>query len=446
MPHVVPLHAGDPRRLGRYRLAGRIADMPADGPVYLGQAPEGSEVTITLLEGDWAGDGAARDRFTAEANAASRVAPFCAARILGAGFEGGYAFLVSEYIAGPSLLEIVTDDGPWEGADLEALAIGTATGLAAIHQAGLVHGDFGPEYVVLGANGPRVVEFGITPPYGAATPAADMRAWAHTMLYAAAGGRADPGDPQDLNLLPEPLRGLVRQCTSADPGEQPTARTAVIELLGDDNPPAGVFGEGARRAQRASVQPPPAPDEAPDQPRRGRIRGRRTVAIWWVAGVAVCIVAIVLAIRFAQSQSGQPSAATTTPPGGRATASPRGSGRATPPTPTVTVPAAASGTWTGLISQQSPSGTFSVTVRVTLGPGAPGGTVRYSGPFTCVDDLSLVSDRSGILTLNQGVVKGPCQPGVVTLSPGSASFSGLSFSFKGKGAPAATGVLQKTTS
>ena len=89
-------------------------------------------------------------------------------------------------------MEFVTEEGAWEGRDLQALAIGTATGLAAIHQAGLVHGDFGPEYVVLSADGPRVIEFGITPPYGSATPAADMRAWARTLLFAAAGGPAGP--------------------------------------------------------------------------------------------------------------------------------------------------------------------------------------------------------------------------------------------------------------
>jgi serine/threonine protein kinase len=439
MPHVAPLHASDPRRLGRYRLTGRLAGMPADGPVYLGQTPEGSEVSITLLDGDWAGDGAARDRFTNEANAASRVAPFCAARILGAGFEAGHAFLVREYIAGPSLLEFVNDEGPWEGADLEALAIGTATGLAAIHQAGLVHGDFGPEYVVLGANGPRVIEFGITPPYGSATPAADMRAWAHTMLFTAAGGPADPADPEDLNLLPEPLRALVIQCTSADLANQPSARSAVIELLGDDDPPAGVFGEGARRARLAAVQPPPAEEDRAELPRRPR--GRRGVAIWWVAGVAVCILAIAAAIRFAQSQSTQPSA-TKPSASHQATASP--SDAASPPTPLVTVPPTLAGTWTGQISQTSQSGTFNATVTVTLTAGSPGGNVHYTGPFTCTDDLSLVSDSLGVLTLHQAVVKGPCQPGVVTLSPAPNGQSGLAFSFKGKGAPAATGTLQKS--
>jgi serine/threonine protein kinase len=438
MPHVAPLHASDPRRLGRYRLTGRIAGMRTDGPVYLGQTPEGSEVSISMLEGDWAAGGAARDRFTAEANAASRVAPFCAARILGAGFEGGHAFLVREYVAGPSLLELVSDEGAWEGAELEALAIGTATGLAAIHQAGLVHGDFGPDYVVLSANGPRVIEFGITPPYGAATPSADMRAWAHTMLFTAAGGPADPADPEDLNLLPEPLRALVIQCTSADPGDQPSARSAVIELIGDDDPPAGVFGEGARRARLAAAAPPPESARAEQARRPG---GRRGVAIWWVAGVAVCILAIAVAIRFAQSQSGQPSATKPTP-SQRATASTTGG--TTTPTPSVTVPASLGGTWTGQISQSSQSGTFNATVAVTLTAGAPGGTVRYTGPFTCTDDLSLVSDSFGVLTLHQGVVKGPCQPGVVTLSPASGGGSGLTFNFKGKGAPAATGTLQKS--
>jgi hypothetical protein len=118
MPHVTPLHAEDPRRVGRFRLAGRIEDIAAAGPVYLATAVDGSQVAITLLDGEWADDAAARDRFTAEANAARRVAPFCATRILGAGFDGGHAFLVSEYVAGPSLLEFVTAEGPWEDADL----------------------------------------------------------------------------------------------------------------------------------------------------------------------------------------------------------------------------------------------------------------------------------------------------------------------------------------
>jgi eukaryotic-like serine/threonine-protein kinase len=435
MPHVTPLHADDPSHVGRYRLSGRIAGMPSAGPVYLGRAVDGSEVTITLLDGDWTRDPAERDRFTAEANAASRVAPFCAARILGAGFEGKQAFLVSEHVAGPSLSELVTGQGPWEGGDLEALAIGTATGLAAVHQAGLVHGDFGPEYVVLGPNGPRVIEFGITPPYGSATPAADMRAWAQTVLFAATGGPTDPSD-KNLDLLPEPLRTLARRCLFGGVGDQPSARSAVVELLGDDNPPAGVLGEGSRRAAGAAAPPapPPAPADSPEAPRRNRTR---VAAIWWAAGVAVCILAIAVAIKIAQSQSNQPSR-----PASAATPTPHASRAARPGRPAA-IPASVAGTWSGQVRQNSSSGAFSASVQVTLAAGASGGTVHYSGPFSCVDNLSVVSDTSGTLRMDQAVVRGPCQPGVVTLVPISSTT--MRFSFKGKGAPAATGTLARAS-
>jgi len=455
MPHVTPLHADDPRRVGRYRLAGRIAGMPADGraysdgardgiagmpadgPVYLGRSPDGSEVTVKLLGGHWIADGAARDRFTAEAKAASRVAPFCAAQILGAGFESSHAFLVSEYVAGPSLLDYVAEEGPWEGRDLVALAIGTATGLAAIHQAGLVHGDFGPEHVVLGAEGPRVVGFGITPPYGIATPAADLRAWVHTVLYAAAGGTADPEDPEDLALLPEPLRTLAVRCLSVDPGDQPSARSVVLELLGDDHPPAGVLGEGSRRAARAAVRPLAVQGPGPDG---ARGRRRQASAIWWVAGVAACIVAIVVVILFVQNQGSRPPD-TAKPPAsaGPATASPSAS--PTPlPTPAVQVPAALAGAWSGQVSQTNPSDVFQV--QLNLVSGANPGSVHYSGAsFSCAGDLVPVSDSSGSLKLDQAIVQGPCAGGVVTISPGPGNT--LQFRFQGKQGPMATGTLAR---
>jgi len=443
MPHVTPLHADDARRVGRYRLTGRIEGMPAAGPVYLARTVDGSQVTITLVPGDAAADAAARDRFTAEASAARRVAPFCAARILGAGFDGDRAFLVSEYVAGPSLREFADTEGAWEGDGLTALAIGTATGLAAVHQAGLVHGEFGPEHVVLGADGPRVIEFGITPPYGAATPAADMRAWAFTMLYAAAGG---PAGPADLELLPEPLRKLAAVCLSAGPADRPTARAIVVELLGEPDPQAGVLAEGLRRAAGAAVRPPPPPAGSDAQPGPSHGDGaipRRPTTIWWAVGIVVCIVAIVVAVRAAQNDSGQPSAAAkpgaTSRPESTATDTPRPQAS---PSPAGTVPPGLAGTWSGQVRQNNPSDVFSV--QVTLVPGTPGGTVRYSGAsFSCSGALSLAARVGSTLKLNQGITRGrrDCADGVVTLSPGPPG--AVQFSFRGKAGPAATGTLNK---
>jgi hypothetical protein len=92
VPHVTPLRADDPDRIGRYRLSGRISGLPGTGPVFLaGTGPSGpgrGAVTVRLLRGWWTSDPAARDRFTAEAAAASRVPPYCAARIVDAGVAG----------------------------------------------------------------------------------------------------------------------------------------------------------------------------------------------------------------------------------------------------------------------------------------------------------------------------------------------------------------------
>jgi hypothetical protein len=252
MPHHVPLRAGDPKRVGRYRLTGRLDGLPSDDPIFIGASPEGNAVSVSLIGGDWARDGAARDRFAAEAAVAKRVPPFCAARVLDAGLDGDIAYLVSEYIPGQSLLEVVAEDGVRQGEELEELAIGMATGLASVHQAGLVHGSFGPQHVVMPPGGPpRVVEFGITPPYGSATPSADMFAWAQTVVFAATGH--PPTAHRDLDLLPGRVREPVQQCLELDSPERPAARAVLQFLLGDGSPRAGVLAEGSRRAARPSM-------------------------------------------------------------------------------------------------------------------------------------------------------------------------------------------------
>ncbi len=247
MPHQTQLRADDPGRVGRYLVVGRVSGIPSDDPIYLGTAPDGGQVAISILGGSWARDAAARDRFAAEAAVAKRVPPFCAARVLDAGVEANTAYLVSEYIPGPSLLEAVYARGTLGGVHLDAVAIGMATGLASVHQAGLVHGHFGPEYVILPPDGPlRVVEFAITPPYGPATPSADMLAWAQTVFFAASG--RPPGNRAELGELPGHLRDLVEECMDADPAQRPTARAVVTALLQDATPAAGVLAEGSLRS------------------------------------------------------------------------------------------------------------------------------------------------------------------------------------------------------
>src|SRR4029077_2949191 len=198
MPNVMPLQADDPRRVGHYRLTGRIDSRAgadeSTSQVFMARMVDDGEVIVTLLGRERVADAAARDRFTAEARVARRVAPFCTARILDAGIEAHVPYLVTEYIPGSTLIETVWREGPLTGPGLDAVAIGAATGLMAIHQTGLVPGPPAPAPAVLhacrrparvvrGAAGPCLTHFGITPPYGTATPAADLLAWANTVLF-----------------------------------------------------------------------------------------------------------------------------------------------------------------------------------------------------------------------------------------------------------------------
>ncbi|MCO5970641.1 ABC transporter substrate-binding protein [Actinoallomurus soli] len=264
-----PLRAGDPERVGAYALTGRLGE-GGQGAVYLGDAPDGRQVAVKLLHAQFSGDAKARARFAGELASAKRVAPFCTARILDADVEGDTPYLVSEYIDGPSLRQVVDAEGPRWGDTLQRLAIGTVTALAAIHEAGIVHRDFKPSNVLLAADGPRVIDFGIaraldatgtlsstavgTPSYMSPEqisglgvgPATDVFAWGCTIVFAATGS---PPFGQDsipavmnrilhqepyLGMLTGPLRELVATCLAKDPGRRPTAQQILLRLLSQE--------------------------------------------------------------------------------------------------------------------------------------------------------------------------------------------------------------------
>jgi eukaryotic-like serine/threonine-protein kinase len=408
MPHVLPLQADDPRPVGRYRLTGRLAGRDAAGGsthrVFMARMVDGGMVIVTLLGNQRAAGPAARDRFTAEARVARRVAPFCAARILDAGIEGGDPYLVTEYVPGPTVAEAAGHDGPLPDLTVEALAIGTATGLTAIHQTGLVHGEFGPDRVVLGPDGPRVTHFGITPPYGAATPAADLLAWAQTVMFAAVG--RPPVGPQDLAAVPRGIRPVVAACLSPDAAGRPAARAVLARLLRRPDS-SNLLAEGARQARAAARAPEttPAPRHPEPAPRRSR-----PGVIGWAAACAVCVLAIAVGAVYITRQQ----------PGARTAASP---GTLPRPLPSASTPAALTGNWSGPVHQTSP--VLTVSVRISLPVGVATGTIAYPS-LGCSGRLAIVSAAGRRLTLDQIINRGRknCANGVIMLAAGPPGSTG----------------------
>ncbi|GGT66821.1 serine/threonine protein kinase [Actinomadura citrea] len=311
MPDAAPLEPGDPRALGRYEVIGRLG-AGGQGAVFLGRAPGGGYVAVKLLHAQMANDPAARARFTREVAAAQKVEPFCTARVLEADVQGDQPYVVSEFIDGPSLHDVVAHDGPRSAAELERLAIGTVTALAAIHEAGIVHRDFKPNNVMLASDGPRVVDFGIartvnsqesavtatgmvvgTPGYLAPeqltgaplTPAVDIFAWAATMVFAATGQSPFEADTlpviinrilneePDLSALPAgPLRDLIGRCLSKDAGLRPPAAQLLLNLLGHVGAAPANQGAGQedllnQGTRIASQLPPPPPVPPAPRPR-----------------------------------------------------------------------------------------------------------------------------------------------------------------------------------
>ena len=425
MPNVTSLRPGDPRRVGRYRLTGRVDDFAGgDVPqrdVFLAQRVDGAAVMAAFLGTARAGDAAARDRFVAEARVAGNIPPFCVARVLDAGVEDSRPYLITEYIPGPSLEEIVAAEGPLPAAAVRALAIGCATGIASIHQAGLVHGQFGPDLVVLGRDGPRVVHFSTTPPYGPATPAADILAWAHTIVFAAAGRKlASTGD---LGALPAELRPVVQGCLSPDPAARPHARALLTELLSGADLSAGLLAEGARRSRTAGRAPKPARVPAGRPPRR-----RRSRALAWGAACVGCLLAIVAAVVFITRN--HPGTGTPAPAPDAAASAPVAAAD-------VTIPQQVSGTWTGTIHQTNP--VLNVAVRLSLPGGSEHGTLSYP-QLGCAGRLGLTSAKRALLTFRLKITSGRnnCAPGVVRLALHPGGTMTFTFMRPGGGSPAGT--------
>jgi predicted Ser/Thr protein kinase len=259
-------------RLDGYVLRERIGE-GGMGVVHRATDPHGRVVAIKLLRPHVASDRESRARFAREAQVLARVRGRHVAQVLDADVAAATPYLVTDFVDGPPLHEVVERDGPLRGPDLADLAGDLADALCSIHAAGVVHRDLKPGNVLIEDGIAVVIDFGIaqladdtrltvpgqaygTPGYVAPeilrgteiTSAADIHSWAATVTYAATG-RAPFGkgpldaiayrvlhEEPDLDDCPEWLVPVLELCFLKDPRARPSA-PALLHWLETGEPP-----------------------------------------------------------------------------------------------------------------------------------------------------------------------------------------------------------------
>ncbi|GAB3152212.1 serine/threonine protein kinase [Microbispora hainanensis] len=270
-----PLRPGDPEQIGEYAIQGRLDEGPR-GDVYVGKetGDDAPVRVIKLLAAEPGSGQAVLDRLTV----ATRVSSSYVARTITAGLLGDRPYLVREHVEGRSLAAVVAAEGPLSGEALERVAVGVLTALTAVHLADLAHGSLTPHNVVVADDGVKLTDVAVGPPVGELAyrapeqirgerydAYADMFAWAATVVFAATGRPPFPQEPQavltaqpDLGGLDERLRQVVLPALAKEPGQRPTAYTAMLQLLG-----GGAAGAQPVPAPGATVVLPPQPAQPP---------------------------------------------------------------------------------------------------------------------------------------------------------------------------------------
>ncbi|MEV6085626.1 protein kinase domain-containing protein [Streptomyces parvulus] len=264
------LQSDDPRELGSYRLLGRLG-AGGMGRVYLARSPGGRTVAVKVVRPDLAADSDFRTRFRYEVEIAKAVSGRFTAPVVDSDPDAPLPWLAISYVLGPDLTEVVDVHGALPEHTVRALAAGLAAALQDIHAAGLIHRDLKPSNVLLAADGPRVIDFGIARAVdgnrmtqtgvvvgspGFMSPeqatgkdvgtAGDVFSLGSVLAFAATG-RAAFGDgaashasllyqvvhgEADLTGVPSSLLGLIRACLMKDPAQRPNPGEIVAALAG----------------------------------------------------------------------------------------------------------------------------------------------------------------------------------------------------------------------
>jgi eukaryotic-like serine/threonine-protein kinase len=131
------------------------------GEVFSGRSPAGRPVAVKLIYPVFANDVEFRRRCRLEVEAGRKVGGFHAAQVVDADPDAERPWMVTAYVAGPSLEQVLREQKALPVDSVRVLGAGVAEALGAIHAAGLIHRDLKPSSILLAEDGPHVIDFGV---------------------------------------------------------------------------------------------------------------------------------------------------------------------------------------------------------------------------------------------------------------------------------------------
>jgi hypothetical protein len=287
---------GGPRAIGDYTLLAPLGE-GGMGVVHLARRSDGQRVALKVLRPHVVGDDETRARLAREVGSLRRVRSRWVAEIIDADPWAPVPYIATRYVPGLSLHDEVARQGPVRGDDLSWLARCLLEGIAAVHEADVLHRDVKPSNVLMEGRTPVLIDFGLarvaddpkltqtgwllgTPGYLAPevlygeepTAAVDVHAWAATVAFAATGrppygrgpsmavmDRARRGE-HDLTGVPSPLREVLDVALAPEPQRRPSIEQLLAWLRGQGPAPVS-------RAVSAPVPPvPPTAEPAETMP------------------------------------------------------------------------------------------------------------------------------------------------------------------------------------
>ncbi|WP_062213368.1 serine/threonine-protein kinase [Demequina oxidasica] len=248
--------------IGGYQVTG-VLGRGGSGAVYRVTDDAGTPAALKLV--DARADAVAATRLEREVAALQSMRHEAVPRVIDAELDADETFVVFELVPGDSLFHYVQENGPLQGEQLASFAERMASALEAAHAAGVVHRDVTPSNVMMGPDGPVLIDFGLshrqederltrdglvsgTAGYVAPEvidgadpgPVADDWSWAATVAYAMSGtapfgsgsksiGRTLDGD---LTIAQVPGAEAVAAALGRDIGARPGMRDVVAALRG----------------------------------------------------------------------------------------------------------------------------------------------------------------------------------------------------------------------